>query len=109
VIRLDGMTERKLSVDLVVRAAPVSAPRNHSSGFQLTEDSLYGSLRDANRLCDLAYADIGITGYAHQYVPVIAKKSPGWGAGVNAHGSTSVIYYIKQNSRIDKRETDIML
>jgi len=64
VIGLDGVTQGQLFVDLVVRSAPVSAPRNHSGSFQLAQDSLYGSLCDAHRLRDLAYTNIGIAGHA---------------------------------------------
>jgi hypothetical protein len=64
VIGFDGMAEGKTLVDLVVRATALASPRDGPCLFELAQDPLHGSLRDANRLCDLADPNVRVTGDA---------------------------------------------
>jgi len=109
VFRFDRVAKRQLAVDLVVRSAPVSTPRDHARFLELAENPLHRAFGNPNGLGDLAHANVRITGDTDQYVTVITEETPGWGAWVDAHGSITVFSYIKHKSCIDKREKIIML
>lgn len=103
------MAERKALVDMVVRATALASPRDGPCLFELAQDPLHGSLRDANRLCDLADSNVRVACDAQQYMPVITQESPCWSRLVRDGHRTAVSIYIKHKSRIDKQEKNNML
>ena len=108
-IGLDRMPQRLVTVDFVVRSASVATSRDDLGLFELAQNPLNRAFGDTDGLRDLPDADVGVTSYADQYMAVIAKESPGWGARINTHVSTAAFIYIKHKSCIDKPEINIML
>ena len=75
-VRLDRMPESHIAVDLVAVAAAFTISRDRAKRFEIRDDRLHGTLRDANAFGDVAKARIGLFRQHQQHVRVVAEEAP---------------------------------
>jgi len=73
---LDGMPQRQPRANLIDVLAPVTLVGEIVARFQLRDDPLHGTLRDADPVCDVPDARPWIADDADQYVRVIREERP---------------------------------
>jgi hypothetical protein len=89
------VAELAAGVDLVVVAPSDLGADDVSGGDQVGEDSLGGSLGDADLLGDVAGAGLGVACHAQKHVRMVGKEAPRAGGPrlrPLLHGARSVSY-----------------
>jgi hypothetical protein len=76
VLVFDGVSERKVRVDLVAVPPPDPVAGDISGIDEISDDALRGSFRDANPLGQVASSDLGVLGDADEHMRVVAQERP---------------------------------
>jgi hypothetical protein len=81
VVRFDPMAEVGMAIDSVGVAPTDLLPDDDARLLEVLDDPEHRSLRDADALCDVAQARIGIVREAHQDMAMVGQEGPGGAFG----------------------------
>ena len=92
---LERVAQGQALVDFVVGSAPLAGSHDDAGLLQLAQDSLDGTLGDADCLRDLTDPNVRVAHDANQHMPVITEESP-CRAALGVAWYSYDFFYIKQ-------------